>query len=78
MISWRTARIFLLYLASLAVFVVMLAGVSDVKLSSMVVLVSRPEVQPTSQSSPGKPALRPLVNPVLMIPKDAPAIFEGA
>ena len=74
MILWRTARIFLLYLTSMAVLVVMVAAVSDVPHFAL---------RPTRGEKPpavtvGKSAPRPIVYPVLVIPKDAPAIFEGA
>lgn len=76
MISWRSARLFLLCLTSMAVFVVMVAAVSDLNLSSLVALVSRPEAQLISAPVTGKAAPRPLVYPVVVIPKDAPSIFE--
>lgn len=82
MISWRTARIFLLYLTSMAMFLVMVAGVGDVRLSALVASFNRPEVQPTQPSAglptgqAGKAAPLPVVYPVLVIPKDAPSIFD--
>lgn len=64
MIAWRTARIFLLYLFSMAILVMMVAGVSDV-----------PHFQSVDRLA-GKAAPQPIVYPVLVIPKDAPSVFD--
>lgn len=73
MISWRTARIFLLCLASIAVFVVMLAGVSDLPYFVPLRGTSRGEKLP--EVVPSKTAPRPFVYPMVVIPKDTPSIF---
>jgi hypothetical protein len=76
MILWRTARIFLLYLTSMAILVVMVAAVSNVPHFVPLRGTSRGEKPPAV--TVGESAPRPIVYPVLVIPKDAPAIFEGA
>jgi len=77
MIQWRTARVFLMYLMTLLVLVVLMFGTSDVTVSQDVGPALTGGSSGVGSRPAGRPAARPSVNPVLRIPKDSVSVFEN-